>query len=507
MRTAAQTAMLMAILTLISKGFGFVREMFMANYFGTSYVTDAYVMALAIPGIIFAGVLGSVATAYMPIYSRIAEKQGEAESNKFTSQVLNILLLVSIVAAIVGIIFSDQIVAVFASGFAGETAALCSFFLKVTFAYMIFTSTTGVLEAFLQYKGVFLPQIIAGYVMNIALISVIILSGLFSQYYLAFGWLLGYIIKFVIVALLARKRKFSYSMTLSKDKNITSIVTLAIPVFIGSTIGQINVFVDKTMASGLPEGSVAALNYGMLLIGLVTGVTISILMTILYPKMAQANSQLDNERFSDIIGTGMTLIAIVAIPCSLGAMVYSNQIVQIVYERGAFDPIATTYTATAFFYYAIGLLFLSVNDLMIRAYYSMHDMRTPLVFGGFSVAINIILILILVGYMGLAGLALATSIAALCNTMLLLTGIRWKHPGVNVLKSKTKLLKIALAAIVAVGASALTYQFIVMPLSYIIVARIAQLSIAVIVAGMVYFLLLYVLKIEELKLIRQIIKR
>jgi putative peptidoglycan lipid II flippase len=507
MRTAAQTAMLMAILTLISKGFGFVREMFMANYFGTSYVTDAYVMALAIPGIIFAGVLGSVATAYMPIYSRIAEKQGEAESNKFTSQVLNILLLVSIVAAIVGIIFSDQIVAVFASGFSGETAALCSFFLKVTFSYMIFTSTAGVLEAFLQYKGVFLQQIIAGYVMNIALISVIVLSGLFSKYYLAFGWLLAYIIRFIIIGILAKNRKFKYTMTLSKDKNVTNIVTLAVPVFIGSTIGQINVFVDKTMASGLPEGSVAALNYGMLLIGLVTGLTISILMTILYPKLAQANSQLDNERFSDIIGTGMTLIAIVAIPCSLGAMVYSNQIVQIVYERGAFDPVATAFTATAFFYYAIGLLFLSVNDLMIRAYYSMHDMRTPLMFGGFSVAINIILILILVGPMGLAGLALATSIAALCNTILLFAGIRWKHPGVNVLKSKTKLAKIAMAAVFAVGASALAYQFIIMPLSYIIVARIAQLTIAVIVAGVVYFLLLYVMKIEELKMIKQIIKR
>jgi putative peptidoglycan lipid II flippase len=186
-------------------------------------------------------------------------------------------------------------------------------------------------------------------------------------------------------------------------------------------------------------------------------------------------------------------------------MIYSNQIVQIVFERGAFDAIATAFTATAFFYYAIGLLFLSVNDLMIRAYYSMHDMSTPLVFGGFSVVINIVLILVLIRYMGLAGLALATSIAALCNTILLLAGIKWKHPGINVLKSKTKLVKITMAAIIAVGASAIIYQFIVMPLSYIIVARIAQLSIAVIVAGMVYFLLLYVMKIDELKMIRKII--
>ena len=497
----------MAILTLISKGFGFIREMFMANYFGTSYVTDAYVMAQAIPGIIFAGVLGSVATAYMPIYSRIAEKQGEAESNKFTSQVLNILLLVSIIAAIVGIVFSDQIVAVFASGFSGETAALCSFFLKVTFSYMIFANTASVLESFLQYKGVFLPQIIGGYATNIAVIAVIVLSGLFSQYYLAFGWLVGYIIRLIVAAVLAKKRRFFYTLTIGKDDNIRNIAILALPVFIGSSISQINVFVDKTLASGLIEGSVAALNYGMLLITLVTGLTISILTTILYPKLAQASSRLDNDRFSDIIGTGMTLIAIVAIPCALGAMVYSNQIVQIVYERGAFDSVATTLTAAAFFYYAIGLPFMSANDLMIRAYYSMHDMKTPLVVGGFSVVVNIVLILILIGPMGLSGLALATSIAALSNAILLLAGIRWKYPGVKVLKSKTKLLKITLAAIVAVGTSVIVYQFIVIKLSYIIVSRMAQLSITVIAAGMVYFLLLYLMKIDEIKMIKQILVR
>jgi putative peptidoglycan lipid II flippase len=507
MRTAAQTAMLMAILTLISKGFGFVREMFMANYFGTSYVTDAYVMALAIPGIIFAGVLGAVGVAYIPIYSRIAEKQGEAESNKFTSQVLNILLLVSIVAAIVGIIFSDQIVAVFASGFAGETAAICSFFLKVTFSYMIFTSTASTFEAFLQYKGVFLPQIIGGYATNIAVITIIVLSGIFSQYYLAFGWLLGYIVRFIVAAILAKKKKFSYTPTIGRDDNIKSIFSLAVPVFIGSSIGQINVFVDKTLASGLPEGSVAALNYGMLLITLVTGLTISILTTILYPRLAQANSQLDKERFSDIIGTGITLIAIVAIPCSLGAMVYSKQIVQIVFERGAFDPIATTFTAIAFFYYAIGLLFMSVNDLMIRAYYSMHDMKTPLIFGGLAVVVNITLNLILIRYMGIAGLALATSIAALSNTMLLFGGIKFKYPEINILKSKAKLAKIALSAIGAVSISFVVYQFVIMPLNYIIVARMAQLSIAVTVAGMVYFLLLYIMKIEELNMIKQVFKR
>ena len=166
MRTAAQTAALMAILTLISKAFGFVREMVMANFFGTTYITDAYVMAFAIPMIIFGGIFGSVATAYMPLFSRISENEGEKAGSKFTSEVINLLLIVSIFAAIIGIIFSDQIVSLFASGFSGETARLTSFFTKVTFCYILFTSIAGILEEYLQYKGTFLVQIVLGYIQN-----------------------------------------------------------------------------------------------------------------------------------------------------------------------------------------------------------------------------------------------------------------------------------------------------------------------------------------------------
>ncbi|MBK5263148.1 MAG: hypothetical protein JJE17_11380, partial [Peptostreptococcaceae bacterium] len=193
MRTAAQTAVLMAILTLISKAFGFVREMIMANFFGATFITDSYVMAFAIPMIIFGGIFGSVATAYMPLFSKITENEGEKAGSKFTSEVINLLMVVSIFAAIIGIVFSDQIVSIFASGFSGETARLTSFFTKVTFCYVLFTSIAGILEANLQYKGTFLVQIVLGYIQNIIVVAVIVISAFTSHYYLAFGWLLAHI--------------------------------------------------------------------------------------------------------------------------------------------------------------------------------------------------------------------------------------------------------------------------------------------------------------------------
>ena len=142
MQTLVRTAFFMAVFTLIAKLFGFVREMFMAYFFGTSFITDAYVLSTNLPNIIFGGVFGALAIAYMPLFSKKMETEGEKSASRFTNEVITILLIASAVSAVVGIIFSDQLTAIFARGFSGETAELCSFFIKVTFFYVFFTSPT-----------------------------------------------------------------------------------------------------------------------------------------------------------------------------------------------------------------------------------------------------------------------------------------------------------------------------------------------------------------------------
>lgn len=122
---------------------------------------------------------------------------------------------------------------------------------------------------------------------------------------------------------------------------------MAIPVFIGSSAGQINQFADKTLASGLIKGSASALNYAKIIIALISGLTVTILTTITYPKLAQASALKDEERFNAIFGTGINPILIIALPFSIGAMVFHEQVVQVIYERGAFEPVATALTGTA----------------------------------------------------------------------------------------------------------------------------------------------------------------
>lgn len=502
MRTAAQTAFLMAILTLVSKLLGFIREMIMAGLFGASYITDAYVMAQSIPNILFAGIFGAVATAYMPIFSKHTEGESNDAGIRFTNKTLNLLLCVSIISSLIGIAFSDQLVSVFAAGFRGETFELTSLFVKITFSYVIFTSTSEILEAFLRYKNIFLLPIATGYLQNIIVIVVIIVSAYYNYSFLAFGLLFAYIVRLIILSKASAGKGLNYSFTFKFGDAAKRIVALSLPVFLGSSIYQINIFVDKTLASRLVEGSVSALNYGYLLIGLITGMTTMIIIKILYPRMTQAVSLGDFENFNRILSTALNIVCIIIIPATFGAMIYSNEIVQIVYERGAFDQAATSLTDNAFFYYSIGMLFYVLNGFLTDTYYSMHDMKTPVKFALIGVTVNIILNLILVRYMELSGLALATSIAAFCNVILLYFGIKRKYRSVIIIRSKVYLVCITFSAIVSVGLSYIAFLL----MNHLMTHLLVRLMIAVLIACIIYLLMLKLFKIRELEFLKQLIK-
>lgn len=504
-RTAVQTAIFMAILTLGSKCIGFVREMIMADFFGTSYIVDAYVMAQSIPEIIFAGVFGAVATSFMPLFSDRVEKEGKRAGDAFTSQVIKILLILSFLSALLGLFFSDQLTGIFANGFTGKTAELTSVFLKISFSYAIFSSTAGIFEAYSQYKNVFLPQIVIGYTQSLLVILAIIISAFTTYYYLAFGLLLAYAVRFLLMWLLARKQGFRYERNTENIRPaLEQIVNLAIPVFIGSSVYQINLFIDKYLASGLQEGSVSALSYANILNTMMMAMTVSVLTTMIYPRLAQANAIEDNIRFSELIQKSVNLTIIIALPFSLGAIVYSKQIVQIIFERGAFDIAATSLTGSAYLFYSVGMLFMALNSLFTRVYYSLHDMKTPVIFSAISVIINTSFNLILIDTMQHNGLALATSIATIVNTIMLYIGLRKKYRTIQVMESWSKTSKIMIMSIISVGTSYLAFRFIC---SAIFMPRAIYLCIAVLVAIIVYLGLLWVCKIEELAVIKALIRR
>lgn len=500
-----QLAVVLAIMTLMSKLLGFTRELFLANYFGATAITDAYTMSLSIPSNLLSGIMGAAGTAFLPVYSRKMEDEGRDQADLFTSQIMNMLLAITAVITVIGWIFAVPLVKVFAPGFTPETVALTAYYMRVAFIFVFFAAISQILEAYLNYRGIFIPEYFFNYAQNVVIIGFIITSAKLNMpkmliYGITIGW-------FIIAAgkfFLAKKTGYKYKASLSFSEPIKEIVELAVPVFIGNSAIEINSLIDRVLASNLVEGSVSALNYGSLFSAMFTGLTVSVFVAIIYPRLTQAFSKNDLEKIGDISERGINLVALIMVPCTMGAIVYANPAIQVVYERGAFNGAATELTAAAFLFYSIGMTFTATRTLLDKVFYSVCDTKTPVMCSVIGVVVNIVLNLILVRFMAHAGLALATSISQVVSALLEYALFRKKHPEITLLKSKRKLVKIFIFSAISVAVSYAFYHFVG---GMVFMPRTVLLGLAVIVAVAVYFVFLVVNKFDELSLIKDIFGR
>ncbi len=258
------------------------------------------------------------------------------------------------------------------------------------------------------------------------------------------------------------------------------------------------------LASGLQTGSVSALTYGNEIINAIVMLTVSILVTIIYPRLNQAFAQGDRESIGTLTERGINVLALLAVPLSLGAMVYARPVIRIVFEHGAFDAEDTAMTSAAFFCYAIGLTFLAVNQLITKVFYSLHDTKTAVYCSVAAVGCNILLNLALVGPLAHAGLALATSIAQMVNAFLLYYTFKRKYPDIRLLRSKGKLLRIVLFSAASVAFSYLCYWLLSDKINS---PQLICLAGAVAAAGIAYLLLLKAAAFEELSILKDLTKR
>lgn len=502
--TAAQMAVLMMALTLVSKFIGFIRDLVLANFFGTSYIVDAYVMAQNIPNILLGGIFSAVGTTYMPVFSEVTERRGKKAGIQFTNQMITLGICIALIGIVFGGLFSDQLITVFAGKFSAETAQLASFYLKVAFGYALFTCINSILSGYLQYHNQFLQPIIAGYAYNVGAIAVVVISGLTSHYYLAFGALVGYGLQ-ALISIIAARHSLNYRFRpqFCFDENVKYATMLAVPVFIGSSVGSINNFVDKMLATGLPEGSMAALNYGYILVVVIISLSASIVGTLTYPKITKAITQKDWEGFNFLGKKSLAITLMFSVPISLGAVIFSEQVIQVLYERGSFGAESTAITGETFALYSLGLVFLALNALLTQIYYSMRDMKTPILCSAVGVLINIGLNFALVGSMAHRGLAVATSVAAAVNAIMLLIMMKKKYPQVKIFPGRSKMLRICVSSVIAVLVAVLVYQLVTL----VWMPRVCYLGIAVIASVLVYLVLLKVLKVEEISILKELINR
>lgn len=496
-----EIGIVLILIQIISKIFGFAREMVLSYFYGTSTISDAYLVAFTIPSILFSLIGAGITAGYIPTYTKIRKIDGNDKAELFTSNLTNIILLFTLGLAVIIFIFPGLFVKLIASGFQGEQLELAVYFTRISIWSIVFLGATTILIPYLNIKDSFYVSSAIGIPLNIGLISGIILSYYFSKFYLAFGITLGYLLQIILLIPVLKRNEYTHRFFIDfKDRYIKDIMLLAAPLVVGSCASQLNVIIDRTIASFLPTGSISALNYSNRLNGFIQGVLLAPLITLLYPKISEFAVNNDHKKLARYFYEAISIMTLMVLPLMIGGMYLSKEITGVLFLRGAFDESALAITSSAVLFYLIGIIGIAYREVQFRVYYSYGDTKTPVKNSIIAVFINIVLNLILSRFMGASGLALATSISSIVAAILLQRNIK-QYINDNEIKENCirNVSKIFISGIL------MLMMLILFRNIYPPRINILNLMTQAIIGALTYLVVLKILRVDELKVIEEMI--
>lgn len=508
MSKVAKTTMLIMVLTIFSKVLGLVREQVLALAYGTGMYADIYVTAMKIPSILFTALGAAIATSLIPVYSKVKEEKGLDKSQKFLSNLMNIVSVIGLIMIIFGTIFTEPLVKIFAMGFEGEKLSIAVNFVRIILWAIIFIGLNNIITSYLQLNNNFKIPALTGIPYNIIVIISIILSVKTSEYVLIVGSLLALASQalFQIPALRKTGLKHTFKIDL-KDEDVRYLIILVIPVLIGGGVEQINTLIDGSLASTFGDGVVSAFNYANKLYGFVSAIFVVSILAVVYPIMAKSLASDDEVTFKLSIKKTMNIIILFITPICVGTMVLAVPIVRVLFERGKFNYSDTIMTANILVVYIIGILAFSLRNLLSKAFYSLHDTKTPMINGSIAIAFNIVLNIILSKYMGYIGLAIATTVSAFIGLIISLVCLRKKIGGFGMKNIFITLIKSIVAASAMGVFTYISYNKLQVIFGSVLIHDLIALGGSIFIGACVYSIIIALLKVDELNVVLDIVKK
>ncbi len=423
----AKAAVVITIMTIITKVLGFVRETVIAKAFGATILTDAYLVAYTLPYFLQAVLGMALVTSIVPVVTRYLVKGEEREAWHIASITLNWTALMMTVFTLLGIVGARGLVYITAPGFDSFAADLAVTLTIIMFPSIIFMGIGMLMTGVLNARKSFAVAAFAPGFSSLIIIFSVIIFGKYGIEFLAWGTLLSMAGAMLIQLPVLRKVGFRYSWAWNlRHPEVKGIFINLVPIFLGVAVNQLYLAINRFFASSLAEGSISALNYASKLMNLPLGIFVFAVSSAIFPTLSEQAIKEDRHALALTLVRGLKMVLLITLPAAAGLMALKAPIVKLLFERGAFDATATQMTADALFYFCLGMFAMAANMVITRAYYALQDVKTPLYMGLFSIFVNIIASVVLVNSMGHSGLALANTLAAIFNTVAMYFFLR-KH--------------------------------------------------------------------------------
>ncbi|MDR1309028.1 MAG: murein biosynthesis integral membrane protein MurJ [Deltaproteobacteria bacterium] len=409
-------------LTLLSRVAGLARDQVTAFCFGAGPVADAFFVAFRIPNFLRRLLAeGALTPAFVPVFAQKLKEGGTEGAAGLFRGAFSLLALFLAGLTALGMVLAPQIVAALAPGFVKnpEQMALTVTLARILFPYILLMSLTALAMGALNTLGHFTVPALAPVALNLAMIlGAVWLSPRLERPImgLAAGALLGGVLQLGLqLPLLWRAGSFLRPSLDFRNPAIWKMLRLMGPAALGGAAYQVSVLINTQLVSFLPEGSVSWLYYADRLVQFPMGIFSLALATAVLPDMARRIAANDPAGFRETLRSSLGLQFLVTFPAMVGLMAMSRPLVELLFQRGNFDPASSRETARALWAYVLGLPFMSAVTILARAFYSVSDTKTPAVVAAVSLALGLLAALVLMGPLRHVGLALASSLTSMAN--------------------------------------------------------------------------------------------
>lgn len=493
-----------AVVILISKIFGFLRDVVVANYYGAGLISDAYFYAYQIPAlalVILGGVGGPFHSATVAIFSKVVTdftSKPTAEVKKLFNTFETVSLVAFAMLALICFFFPKPVMNIIISSNSEQLLNLAAYQLKLMSPIVFLGSVIGIYYGILvTYRKFLLPNI-SPTLLSIGLIAtLLVFKQDTSGMYLALGTTFGAMLQLLVQIPAVYKLGFVFKPTLAsiKDTNFKDILELLFPAFLSSTIGQIGLYVDMFFSSSLQEGAWTALGYANRIFQFPIGMLLSAFLVPLFPLFSRLVGQKKYEDVAHYFKKGVGSLFFIGAYLMVMILIVRTDAIKIALERGAFTPETTLLVSDILFFITLSILPYAFRDSATRLLYAFSDSKSPFYVATFSIILKIILNLMLVPHFGIYGIAISTTLITLINGILLGIFIKRKME-FKYFPIFIDLMKILAASLVAGGIGYFTYAIFTNFFAWGIIIGLVKICVVSAITLLVYIAASYLFKIE-----------
>jgi putative peptidoglycan lipid II flippase len=433
----AKAAGLIGAATFSSRILGFIRDMVLARLFGATAAADAFFVAYRVPNLLrelFAE--GSMSAAFIPVFTEYHTRRTAREAWELASAMFTTLLTLVTLMMLLGMMAAPGIVWLLAPGFHDDSSklALTTLLTQMMFPYLVFISLAALAMGILNSLRAFAAPALSPVFFNIVIIGcALFLSPLLAEpiYGVAIGVVAGGAAQFAMQLPGLRARGMLMGFRFEPGHpGVKRVGQLILPSLLGLSVTQVNITISTILASFFAGGP-TYLFYGMRLIQFPLGIFGVALATAILPTLSAQASKGAWDELRGTLGFGLRMILFIMLPAMLGLILLRTPIVHLFFEHGTFTAADTAGTALAVLCYAVGLWAFAGVRIIVAAFYSMQDTRTPAFTAVGAVLANLVLSLVFMDTLRHAGLALATALAGMLNVTILVAVLNRRLGGVD----------------------------------------------------------------------------